>query len=87
MPTPMNMKRSWRCSKARESRSVAVDEDDYLILTWLGVDVELAFLDDLAAGTLVVDCLDRKELGPARDLMRRSPHGRCRTEESLVGLL
>jgi predicted nucleic acid-binding protein len=34
-------------------------------------DVELAFLDDLAAGTFVVDCLDRKELGVARDLARR----------------
>jgi predicted nucleic acid-binding protein len=50
---------------------VAVAEADYLILTRLGVDVELAFLDDLAAGTFVVDCLDRKELGLARDLARR----------------
>lgn len=50
---------------------VAVAEADYLILTRLGVDVELAFLDDLAAGTFVVDCLDRKELGAARDLARR----------------
>lgn len=30
---------------------VAVTEADYLILTRLGVDVELAFLDDLATGT------------------------------------
>lgn len=50
---------------------VAVAEADYLILSRLGVDVELAFLDDLAAGTFVVDCLDRKELGVARDLARR----------------
>ena len=50
---------------------VAVAEADYLILTRLGVDVELAFLDDLAGGTFVVDCLDRKELGLARDLARR----------------
>lgn len=50
---------------------VAVAEADYLILTRLGVDVELAFLDDLAAGTFLVDCLDRKELGAARDLARR----------------
>jgi len=50
---------------------VAVAEADYLILTRLGVEVELAFLDDLAAGTFVVDCLDRKELGAARDLARR----------------
>lgn len=50
---------------------VAVAEADYLILDRLGVEVELAFLDDLAAGTFVVDCLDRKELGMARDLARR----------------
>jgi uncharacterized protein len=50
---------------------VAVAEADYLILTRLGVDVEFAFLDDLATGTFVVDCLDRKGLGLARDLARR----------------
>jgi predicted nucleic acid-binding protein len=50
---------------------VAVAEADHLILARLGVEVELAFLDDLAAGTFVVDCLDRKELGLARDLARR----------------
>jgi predicted nucleic acid-binding protein len=50
---------------------VAAAEADYLILDRLGVDVELAFLDDLAAGTFIVDCLDRKELGMARDLARR----------------
>lgn len=50
---------------------VAVAEADYLILDRLGVEVELAFLDDLAAGTFVVDCLDREELGMARDLARR----------------
>ncbi len=50
---------------------VAVAEADYLILARLGVDVELAFLDDLAAGTFLVDCLDREELGLARDLARR----------------
>lgn len=50
---------------------VAVAEADYLILTRLGIEVELAFLDDLAAGTFLVDCLDRKELGAARDLARR----------------
>jgi len=35
---------------------VAVVEADYLILTRLGLEVELVFLDDLAAGTFVVDC-------------------------------
>ncbi|MBA3867135.1 MAG: PIN domain-containing protein [Solirubrobacterales bacterium] len=49
----------------------AVAEADYLILTRLGVDVELAFLDDLAAGTFLVDCLGREEIGVARDLARR----------------
>ena len=50
---------------------VAVAEADYLILTRLGVDVELAFLDDLAEGTFLVDCLTREELGVARELARR----------------
>lgn len=49
---------------------VAVAEADYLILTRLGVDVELAFLDDLAEGTFVVECLSRRELGVARELAR-----------------
>ncbi|CAN5547704.1 hypothetical protein BH24ACT21_BH24ACT21_18340 [soil metagenome] len=49
----------------------AVAEADYLILTHLGVDVELAFLDDLADGTFVAECLTRDELGMARDLARR----------------
>lgn len=49
----------------------AVAEADYLILTRLGVDVELAFLDDLAEGTFLVDCLTREELGVARELARR----------------
>ena len=49
---------------------VAVAEADYLILDRLGVDVELAFLDDLAAGTFIVDCLGREELGMARDLAK-----------------
>lgn len=50
---------------------LAVAEADYLILSRLGVDVELAFLDDLAAGTFIVECLGREELGVARDLARR----------------
>lgn len=50
---------------------LAVAEADYLILTRLGVDVELSFLDDLAAGTFQVECLDREGLGIARDLARR----------------
>jgi predicted nucleic acid-binding protein len=50
---------------------VAVAEADYLILNRLGIDVELAFLDDLAEGTFLVVCLTREELGAARDLARR----------------
>jgi len=50
---------------------LAVAEADYLILERLGIDVELAFIEDLAAGTFVVDCLDRAELASARDLVER----------------
>ncbi|MGH3087067.1 MAG: PIN domain-containing protein [Rubrobacteraceae bacterium] len=50
---------------------VAVAEADYLIMTRLGVDVELAFLDDLAEGTFLVECLTRRELGASRDIARR----------------
>jgi predicted nucleic acid-binding protein len=48
---------------------LAVAEADYLILDRLGPDVELAFLDDLAEGTFVVECLDRDRLGAARALV------------------
>jgi predicted nucleic acid-binding protein len=50
---------------------VAVAEADYLILSRLGIEVELAFLDDLAEGTFLIECLTREELGVARDLARR----------------
>lgn len=50
---------------------VAAAEADYLILTRLGVDVELAFLDDLATGTFLAEGLTPEELGVARDLARR----------------
>lgn len=53
------------------STELAVAEADYLILDRLGIDVELAFLDDLAAGTFVVECLTRAELEIARALARR----------------
>ena len=49
----------------------AVAEADYLILTRLGVRVELAFLEDLAAGTFQVECLTRRELRTAAALARR----------------
>ena len=50
---------------------LVVAEADYLILSRLGLDVELAFLDDLAAGTYVVDALTSAELSIARDIVAR----------------
>ena len=49
----------------------AVAEADYLILDRLGIDVELAFADDLAHGTYAVECLSPAELGKARALLER----------------
>lgn len=50
---------------------IAVAEADYLIGDRLGVDVELDFIDDLAAGTFTVDCLSREDLALARKIARR----------------
>jgi uncharacterized protein len=50
---------------------IVAAEADYLILRRLGVDVELAFLDDLAAGTYVMDSLAPSELAVARDIAAR----------------
>lgn len=50
---------------------LAVAEADYLILERLGVDVELAFIEDLAAGTFEVECLTREELRVARQLVEQ----------------
>jgi predicted nucleic acid-binding protein len=50
---------------------LAVAEADYLILDRLGVDVELEFIEDLAAGTFVVECLSREELRTARAVVER----------------
>lgn len=50
---------------------VAVAEADYLILTRLGVAVELAFLRDLADGTFLVDCLTPAERASAASLAER----------------
>jgi uncharacterized protein len=51
--------------------AITVAEADYLILSRLGVDVELAFLEDLAEGTYQVECLNRAELGSAMEVVRR----------------
>ncbi len=50
---------------------IVVAEADYLILRRLGVDVELAFLADLAAGTYLVDSLTQADLAVARDIAER----------------
>lgn len=50
---------------------LAVAEADYLILDRLGIDVELAFIDDLAAADFVVECLSRQELKAARDVVEQ----------------
>ncbi len=50
---------------------LAVAEADYLILDRLGIDVELAFVDDLAHGTFAVECLSSPEIGKARSLLER----------------
>ncbi|HEV3070525.1 MAG TPA: VapC toxin family PIN domain ribonuclease [Solirubrobacteraceae bacterium] len=50
---------------------VAVAEADYLILDRLGVDVELAFFNDLAAGTYLVDSLAQADFAVARDVAAR----------------
>jgi predicted nucleic acid-binding protein len=46
----------------------ATAEADYLILERLGIDVELAFLEDLAATTFQVECLSPAEIGQARSI-------------------
>lgn len=52
---------------------LAVAEADYLILDRLGLAVELAFLEDLAEGTFVTECLTRSELQMARSVVQRYP--------------
>jgi predicted nucleic acid-binding protein len=51
--------------EALVTTEIVVAEADYLILGRLGVEVELAFLDDLARGTFIVDCLSQDELRKA----------------------
>jgi hypothetical protein len=42
-----------------------------LILTRLGIEVELAFVEDLAEGAFQVECLTRAELGTALRVVRQ----------------
>ncbi|MEO6350660.1 MAG: PIN domain-containing protein [Candidatus Limnocylindrales bacterium] len=48
---------------------LAVAEADYLILDRLGIDVELAFLDDLVSGAFQVECLSRADLELAQTIV------------------
>ena len=57
--------------EALVTTELAVAEADYLILTRLGVGVELAFLEDLAMGTYIVECLTRDALRTAREVVER----------------
>jgi predicted nucleic acid-binding protein len=50
---------------------LAIAEADYLILDRLGPEAEAAFLEDLAEGTYVVECLDRDGMTTARDIVAR----------------
>jgi predicted nucleic acid-binding protein len=50
---------------------IAAAEADYLILARLGVDVELAFLQDLATGTFAAECLTSSELRTTYDVATR----------------
>jgi predicted nucleic acid-binding protein len=50
---------------------LAVAEADYLILDRLGAEAEAAFLEDLAEGTYLVECLDRTALRQSADLIAR----------------
>ncbi len=57
--------------EALVTTELAIAEADYLILDRLGPDAEAAFVDDLVQGTYLVECLDRTEMGQARDLLAR----------------
>ena len=50
---------------------IAVAEADYLVLTRLGVDVEIAFVADLAAATFSAECLTLQELAVAQEVVTR----------------
>lgn len=50
---------------------LAAAEADYMILSRLGIDLELDYLEDLAAGTFQTECLSRDELRTARSVVER----------------
>jgi predicted nucleic acid-binding protein len=49
----------------------AAAEADFLILTRLGIETELAFLEDLASSSFQVEALTQPELTAALDVARR----------------
>ena len=59
--------------EALVTTNLAVAQADYLILTRLGVGIELAFLEDLAMSTYIVECLTREELRTAREVVEAVP--------------
>jgi uncharacterized protein len=50
---------------------LAVAEADYLILDRLGIKVELAFLQDLAEGTFISECLNQEDIASGRLLIEK----------------
>lgn len=57
--------------EALVTSELAVAEADYLILDRLGPAAERAFLEDLAEGTYLVECLDRQGLRAAMAVIER----------------
>lgn len=57
--------------EALVTSELVVAEADYLILDRLGTKVELAFLQDLAEGTFISDCLSREDMARARLLIEK----------------
>ncbi|MGI8573840.1 MAG: type II toxin-antitoxin system VapC family toxin [Egibacteraceae bacterium] len=58
-------------SGALVTSEAAAQEADYLIGARLGVDAELAFLEDLATGAFQVECLSPVERRTAHEVARR----------------
>lgn len=73
--------------EALVTSELVVAEADYLILDRLGVQVELEFIDDLAHGTFVVECLSRNELAKARMVVERYRDLRLRLADASLVVL
>ncbi|MBI4214018.1 MAG: PIN domain-containing protein [Chloroflexi bacterium] len=50
---------------------IVLAEADYLVMSRLGIEVELSFLEDLSAGTFIADCMSRDEFELTRQLAER----------------